>query len=145
MGYTVRKLGGGGGNGYTISWFPGSGSAPADGVTRYGSGWNIDLVSTYDDMKLQVPKTGTLKSVNYRCRITGTTASSELVNHYIRVNGTTDVANSSFAYNAADTFGVASDVNVTLTAGDYIAFKLVAPTWATNPTALRWAITLYIE
>lgn len=137
--------GGGGGLGYALIWFSGAGDSPADNATYYFGGWALGIGTGYDAMKVQIPKTGTLKAVYYRARNTGTLGSGESVNHYIRLNDTTDLANASFAYNAANTFGSATGLSDAVTAGDYIAVKIVCPAWATNPTSMRWSVTLYIE
>lgn len=134
-------------SGYTLQMATGAGDNPSDSTTYYGGVWALAIGSStqYDLNKIQIPKTGILRAVYYKARVSGTLGSSENVAHSIRVNNTTDVASANLQYTAENSVGSATGLNVTVNEGDYITLKVVTPAWVTNPTSLRWATTLFIE
>lgn len=73
---------------------------------------------------------------NCYVHFTYTAGSSETSSLYIRVNNTTDyLVSNTLAHNGTYHLQtVINSLNIPLSSGDYIEFKWVTPTWATNPT-----------
>jgi hypothetical protein len=119
---------------------------PADSATYYyGSDLNANLNTTWDLTSVDVPKSGALKRVFIKVRVTGTLGSGEAVSHYVRINDTTDVTlDTTATYNTAVT-NVIANVSQAVAAGDRLAIKIATPAWATNPTGVRIYAVLYIE
>lgn len=136
----------GGSSGYTILLATAANVNPPDATTLLRGG---DLLAasteTYDQVKVEVPKAGTIKRVSLKVRVSGTLGSGETVSHYIRLNDTTDVGQIDTTYDAATRNVVNTSVSQAVVAGDFIALKIVGPTWATNPTNVRWYCLVYIE
>ena len=118
---------------------------PTGPSTRYyGSLLGATVGTVFSDVSLRVPKTGTIKSVYVKVRITAA-GSNETVSHYIRINDTTDCALIQGGYNAAFLSGSVDNVNQAVTAGDMIALKVVYPNWTTDPTGLAYYCEVYFE
>jgi hypothetical protein len=75
----------------------------------------------------------------------GTLASAQTTTVNFRLNG---VANTLIAtgllHNAATTTGSAA-LSVPVAAGDYFQILWTTPVWTTNPSAVRLAVTVYIQ
>ena len=88
------------------------------------------------------------------CRVVGftsvlrtATASNETWSIYVRVNNTTDyLLSSTFEASSGSALNMtqyAYNLNIPMSAGDYYEFKMVCPTWVTNPTGLYIRIELF--
>lgn len=119
--------------------------SPADAATVL---WGADILEaaapTYDQCKIEVPKAGLIRRVWTKLRISPTPGSGETVNHFIRINDTTDVAINNYAWSAAQVDNV-TQLSQLVNAGDFIALKAVCPTWVTNPVGVRLISVFYIE
>jgi hypothetical protein len=116
-----------------------------DAGTYYWGGAIINTTTTTAGIKrLYIPKTGTIK-VCYIYIHASTPGSAENSTLYIRLNNTTDTLVSS-AVPMNNTSNVASNtgLSIAVVQGDYIEFKLVAATFATNPS-IAAETTVYIE
>lgn len=99
---------------------------------------------TYNNVKIAIPKTGILRRFDILVRVAGALGSAETVSHFVRINDTTDVGQIDCSYNvAAQNFSAV--INQAVTAGDFVAIKVVTPAWVTNPTTVRNVATIYIE
>lgn len=132
--------------GYTLTFGTLATLIPADSTTYYFTftGDPAATSTTYNNVKIAIPKTGILRRFDMLVRIGGTLGSGETVSHFVRINDTTDVGQIDCAYNVAAQ-NVSSTINQAVTVGDFVAIKLVAPAWVTNPTTIRHVVTLYIE
>lgn len=135
--------------GYVMNLLTGGGGSPADATTYYFggdlmSGFAGSIHTAFATDRIEVPKGGTIKRVFLKVR-SAVAGTSETVSHYIRINDTTDVGQIDLTYDATTREGTNSSVSQAVTAGDYIALKVVCPTWVTNPTTVRWYCTVYIE
>lgn len=136
--------------GYTIQGAVAASLAPADATTYYFGGDYASTISThttYANARLRVPRAGTITSVWWKI-IVGTNGTNEAVTHSIRLNDTTDtVLSAAETYdpgaNTAKDFTYAPSIAVA--AGDYIAFKVITPTWATNPTIVGAELIVFIQ
>jgi hypothetical protein len=124
--------------GYTVQGTNTIGVSPADAATYYYGGdpstVSIAGAAAYRRQRIYMPKACTLKTVFYEFYMVSA-GSTELVNVYIRLNDTTDIANTTMTWNATnDTVSAAvTGLSQSIAAGDFIVFKILAPTWATNP------------
>jgi hypothetical protein len=120
-------------------------NSPATGTTYYlGPDASVALNTVYDNAKIEIPKSGTIKRFWFKVRITGTLAATGLVQHFLRLNDTTDFASGSMDYTGTVQHLVVT-TNQTVNAGDYIAIKQVTPAWTGLPTTVRYYGTVYME
>lgn len=129
---------------YQLEFTAAQDAAPADGATQaLGLQSNQTLAST---AKVYIPQSGTIiKAVLWISE--GGVGSNEAGTAYIRVNNTTDYTVST----ALDFSSQQKVVNNSLSipvVGDYtdfVAFKVVYPTWATNPTNVRYTGVVWVQ
>ncbi len=125
--------------------------APADATTYYfGSFPRMVASTTADTRRIYIPRAGTISTVTLGVYNNGgTQGSNETSTVSIRKNNTTDTTVTS-TFDTNDASGASSFFNITglsisVVAGDYIEFKWVTPTWATNPTAVELWAQVYID
>jgi len=122
-------------------------SASADATTYYmGSTYVTSLQTTAGRHRIYIPKAGTIKKAWIMFGVNGTLGTTETSTVSIRLNDTTDTTVSS-AVTLDTAFNVFSNtaLSIAVVEGDYIEFKWVAPTWATNPTSVNFRGEVYIE
>jgi hypothetical protein len=132
--------------GYTITVGNAVSLSPADGITYYiGGDFGTSLADAtfYTNAYVLIPVAGTISRVVYKSR--NVIASTEAVEHYIRVNDTTDVGQWTATYGQTVTNSLVTGISQAVAAGDRIAMKIVCPTWVTNPTGQKWYAVVYIE
>jgi hypothetical protein len=119
--------------------------APGDAATYFlGSTPRNALTTTGGTTRLYVPKGGTITSAYVF--FTQAAGSAETSSVFIRLNNTTDtLISAAVVNNATQTFASGTGLGITVVAGDYIEFKWVTPTWATNPSSSLAAGIAYIE
>ena len=118
----------------------------ADATTYYFGAHLQGIAGTNDVNRLYIPRSGTITVGRIFWHVAGTLASAETFSCYVRVNDTTDhLISSSATLNATSSTIVNSAMSVSVSAGDYIEFKIVTPTWATNPTNVRTSGMVYIQ
>lgn len=121
---------------------------PVNDATNYYCGGfnNLAPTGTAGNQRLYFPTACTIKAVYVATYIIGS-ATSETVTAYIRKNNTTDSTIGTVAWSNASGYNNLSNYNmgVVLAQGDYIEFKFLTPTWATNPTSAYIVITFYFE
>lgn len=131
----------------TKGWYAHSGYAlqfaagqfnPAD-ATVYYTGINPQSSgSTAAVNRIYIPRAGTITAAYVVFDNSGTLGTTETSTVAIRVNNTTDNTISAAVTNdARPTVFSNTSLNIAVSAGDYIELKWTAPTWATNPTAVR--------
>lgn len=134
LGYTIAVCGGG------------TGFTPADGTTYYlGANFLNGVLDTANDYaRIEIPKAGTIKRMFLKISQITTSGTSETVNHYIRLNNTTDIANVTGSYSTGQ-LETTVTASTAVVAGDYITVKIVTPTWVTNPVGVVFYGLIYIE
>lgn len=120
--------------------------APVDATTYYAGGsYSVAFNTSLTNInRVIVPKTGNIKAivVNWNANVGASTESSTI---YVTVN-TTDYTISSSVVFGTSLFQTNNlSMNIPVTAGDYITFKWITPTWVTNPTTCRINAAIYIE
>ena len=138
-----------GGLGYTLpfSWDT-TDMSPVDATTYYASisSFGEVAITNISYARIYIPKAGTLKVVYIYVSIGGTLGTTETVSAYVRLNNTTDTTITTTAtWDNANTVMSKTDLAISVAQGDYIAIKIVTPTWVTNPTGVRLSGTVYIE
>src|SRR5581483_4826466 len=125
--------------GYALDGSSGT-MALADATTYYigyGEGNTVGQHSTIANIQMTIPKAGTITRIHWQPFIT-TNGSNEAVSHYLRLNNTTDtqLSNTETYDPGANTVKpfIYTGLSISVAAGDTIAFKIVTPTWVTNPT-----------
>lgn len=134
--------------GYTLTLLNFGANTPVNGSSYFVGGDVIDINNTsFDAAKVQVPKSGTIKRVFIRQNLpAGNSGSAENVTHKVCINsGTNCFGAAAFGYNSSSSSGADGTLGQTVTAGDYIAVRVDTPTWATQPTNVRWYAVVYIE
>lgn len=127
--------------------FTGDQTTPADATTYYmgnysGGAWSTDATSA--SARILIPKNCTLKAVCAESFIGGTLGSTENVTLAVRINNTTDVTvSTTWKWNTQRNIVTNTGLSTSITAGDYIQFKLTTPTWATNPTLAFFGGSIY--
>lgn len=138
----------GNGGGYTLMTEYTGSMTWVDGLSAYyGLIDTAQAVSAanYNLVKIEVPKTGVVKRIWIKVSYS-TTGSGETINVFARLNDTTDFGTISFAFaGVSPVHATDSTVSQAVTAGDYLAVKVVCPTFATDPTQVRLAAVIYIE
>jgi hypothetical protein len=113
---------------------------PADATAYYLMDGTITTSAAHVG-RLYVDKAGTVSAVRCLVYVGGTLASSETATVAMSVNGGAyvDVDTGlpmTAVYNPRPTTGLATAVS----AGDYVSFRITAPTWATNPTSITMSV-----
>jgi hypothetical protein len=125
----------------------GTGANPADSTTyflAYASATTLDTTSGFATQRLFIPVACTMSAIYGLVRVGGTLGTSENSTLTIRINNTTDVTvTSTLKMNAADNTFNNTSLATSMSAGDYIEFKLTTPAWATNPTTVGTSMTVF--
>src|SRR5574338_1512127 len=135
-------------NGYTIPLINYlDAGAPADGQTYFQSWGTFHDVQTSGKAvtRMYIPVAGTVTKVYGAVVVNGTLGSNENCTLYLRLNNTTDttITNTLQLTAVSNTFN--ATVSISVSAGDYLEYKFVCPTWATNPTLISFTSTLYVS
>lgn len=134
------------GNGYWFNQQVQNGN-PADATTYYmvnGDFINAFTASGMAGTRLYIPLSGTITQV-YGYFTVGSAGSSESVTVDLRVNNTTNNTISSSISLVSNTTFSNSGLSISLSAGDYFETRMICPTWATNPTTVRMAISIFVH
>lgn len=130
--------------GYTLSMNCTSAFNPSDNQVYFIGALQTNPFTTDFNLRLIVPKTGTIKSVVFSSR--QTLGSSESSTIALGVNGSYANISTSIVFNGnpvntALITGLSRNVN----AGDYVTIRWTCPTWVTNPTNVFINCIIYIE
>lgn len=116
----------------------------ADATTYYAGGDPTGATPTsYANARVEMRKAGTVKGYSLKVRCAA--GSNETVSHYLRINDTTDFGQVDSTYDANVRDLNVSGLSQAVAVGDFLALKIVCPTWATNPTLVRWYVVVYLE
>lgn len=132
--------------GYTLYRQGNSQVNPLDNTTYYLDNYGGLTTSQSVRTQIIVPKTGVVTAVYMRIAVEGVLGTAENVNIYLRKNnaGDTLLANDS-KWTGAMVTVAATGLTLSVSAGDYLEFKIVCPAWVTNPTKVVPAGVIYIE
>jgi len=136
------------GSGYALTLMNVSANSPGNGNSYYFGGDLIDSNNlNFSSAAIHVPKAGSIKSIFVQQNtLSGNTGSAESVIHSVCINSNTNCFGAAtFAYNATSSSGSDATLNQPVNAGDAIAIRVQAPSWATKPTNVRWYAVVYIE
>lgn len=116
----------------------------ADSTTYFIGALQTAPFTTDTNLRLIAPKSGTIKTVVFSTR--QTFGSGEISTLALGINGSysnisTSILFSGNPINNEVITGLSRSVN----AGDNIRIRLTTPAWVTNPTAVTFNITIYIE
>jgi hypothetical protein len=132
-------------HGYTMM-STSAGFNPADSTIYYFGSVVTTVTSTADETSLVIPKTGTVKRIDIITTNQGTLGSNETSTIVFRLNNTTDTTiNNAVVTNALRSAFTSGVLSIAVTAGDRFEIKWTAPSYATNPTVVRFTFVVYIE
>lgn len=117
---------------------------PADAGTYYFGLLGGSAPSGADIYTIPMPLKSTIRAVVIRVDI-GTVGTNEAASLYIRKNGTTDYLITTISYNVKPQTITVPNLAIPIDVGDYYSFKLVCPTWVTNPLQVREVVSVYHE
>ncbi len=134
-------------------WIHGGQSANAlslaDSTTYYsGSLWNgsTALLAVATNSYVYIPQSGRITKWFVNVRLASTLGTSEKVTNSM-FNATT-ATGGVLAENTWDNAAIQSTVandNLTVTAGDYVVFRMQTPVWTTNPLNASWSWAAWVE
>lgn len=134
--------------GYTLSTVTFS-ATPGDSATYFlatAQAMTTFTASGNANTRFYIPKAGLVLACYGTATVSGTLGSAGSSTLSIRLNNSSEVTvSSSIALTSADNPFSGTGLNLTVAAGDYIEFKWVTPTFATNPTLVRIALTVYVR
>jgi len=123
--------------------------SPADATTYYLGGSEANAPENSAGIRrVYFPVACTIKACVISCYKGATAGTTENVESYIRLNNTTDytiVTNGQWTTANGSDQMTNTSMTVPIAAGDYIEFKIVCPTWSTNPLNTRVSATISIE
>jgi len=133
---------------YTIQFFSSGNNSMAAGTSYFYGMMSTRTINTvYAIAQIDIPKTGTIKRVQYKVDISTTLGTAgQLVSHSVRINDTTDVGTLAFDYSATPISMIDAAVNAPVVVGDTVSFKIATPAvWTTPATNCRVCCMIYIE
>jgi len=118
---------------------------PADGTTYYfGAFPHVTLGTTAAVNRLYIMRAGTIVAADLF--MVCTTGTSEASTISIRLNNTTDTTLTAAVNLSSSPFHAQNTaLSIAVVAGDYIEFKWVTPTWATDPTAVLGFAQVFVR
>jgi PKD repeat protein len=119
-------------------------SSPADAQTVYFGNLPKAPVPTNGISKIYIPRSGTINRVFINV-YSGTPGTNEAWSLYIRKNDATDTLIKTIASSSYERLFEATNLNLSVVAGDYIEIKGVQPTWATNPLTTIYGGYVFVD
>lgn len=115
-------------------------SNPGDATTVFfGYSWHIGPTTTGGLRRMYTGFACTITKCTVNAYIASGVASSETFSIYIRVNNTTDyLITSSMVLTAANSYVTNQSLSISLGATDYYEYKIIYPTFATNPLGVYY-------
>ncbi len=121
-----------------------AGFSPADGITYYLVTTTWVTTGAAVGTKLYIPKTATLKAVAGVINVAGTLATTENVTFAVRLNDTSNTnVTTTLQLTSANNAFSNTGLSTAVTAGDFISFLVICPTWSTNPTTCNFSVTAF--
>lgn len=137
--------GGGGAAAYGITVGAATLSSPSDATTYYFGNVQSQAPTTSANTKrVYFPKDGTITGATILFYAPVTTGTNESFDISIRLNDTTDTTIASVSSTSNYRVFVNTGLSIAVTTTDFVEIKIVAPTWATNPTNVVLSGSLYI-
>lgn len=127
---------------YPLNFMAISGS-PADATTYYFS--TIPFAWTAIDTKAEIPHNATIINWQAQFWVNGTTATTEASTLILVVNSSTTALNSSITMTNSGANNYTNTISQSITANDQVNFRLITPTWATNPTNVGVSIIIWVR
>jgi hypothetical protein len=120
-------------------------ASPLDGTTYYTQSASTWITTINAISRLWIPKTGTIKSCYGGFSVSGTLGTTENITIAIRLNDTTNT-NVTTTLTAASSLNLFSNagLSIAVSAGDYVTFMVITPSWATNPTSVTLNLSIFI-
>jgi PKD repeat protein len=119
-------------------------STPTDALTVYFGNLPKAPVTTGGMSKIYIPRKGTINRVFINV-YSGTAGSNEAWSLYIRKNDATDTLIDTIASSSNERLFESTNLNISVTEGDYIEIKGVQPTWATNPATTIYGGYVFVD
>ena len=96
--------------------------------------------------RMYIPHSGTVTKAYGRFTLTSAgTGSSENTTLSLRLNNTTDTnISTTIQFTTTQVPWSNTGLNIAVSAGDYLEFKMVCPTWSVNPGVMMFSGTIYI-
>lgn len=122
-------------------------SSPADATTYYfGCFPHVALQSTAAINPMYFLRAGTIVAADVFFSVTGVLGTSTVSTLSLRLNNTTDTTlTAAVALNAITYHVQNTSLSVAVAVTDYVELKWLTPTWATNPTNVLCAVTLFVK
>lgn len=131
-------------NTYYMSLSQTAGSAINDGETRYLTEAILTTAEGYAT-RLYPMRAGTITRVLIQTSCQALNGSNETATVYMRKNATSDTTlSSSVQFNAQRSPYDVTGLNVAVASGDFFTFKVVFPTFATNPSGVLMRVDMEI-
>lgn len=121
---------------------------PVDATTYYlgRTGCQTAGSTTEGTSKIFVPVAGTVVGAALQISTGGTLGSAEQGTANLRLNATTDtLISSAVQFDQRIQRYATGALNIPVVAGDYFEFKILTPTWVTNPTQVEYICTILIR
>lgn len=133
-----------GSGGYALHGFCTNTVTITDGATYFFGSQN-NALQTASAIRTYIPRTGII--VAAYLQIVCGAGTTETGTGYIRLNNTTDttVFNNTLTFSAAVQYFTATGLAIPVVAGDYIEFKILMPTFATNPSNMTCSCVYFVE
>ena len=119
--------------------------SPVDATTYYaGARASLSTTSTGGVSRVYVPQGGTITKSYLFVANDGTLGSAETSTIAIlKNNSTATTVSAAVTTNSTGILFSNTALSISVATGDYIEWRWIAPTWATNPTSLRiWCMAL---
>jgi hypothetical protein len=131
--------------GYTLKIQAGGNFDPADS-TDYFIGCSLQQPDTSSSSyyHILIPKSGSI-NVCQLIMTAGTNGTAENIVMVIRKNNTTDYTFATVGVSSGSRLFANLNLNIPVSAGDYVEIKMTTPAWVTNPLTVQFSGNLYIS
>jgi hypothetical protein len=138
------------GSGYVLQAGSSANLNPADSTTYYyGCFPSIAAANTAaaaTNTRCYVPQAGTITAVVLHFWNSGTLATPQTSSVSLRLNlASSTPISTGVLNNAASTVVTNTGLSIPVVAGDHFQIQWATPAWATNPSAVRLAVAVYIQ
>lgn len=122
-------------------------AAPADASTYFFGAFYAAPANSAGTWRIYVPIAGFVRVARYDFASLGVVGTNESFNVSLRKNDTTDYLIASVATTDVHRNFANAALAIPVAAGDFLEFKIVTPTWVTNPTDVygQWEIVFECE
>lgn len=136
----------GGNKAINFSGAPSGSVSPVDATIYFFGAQNLIAQTTNNaSQAFYVASAGTITSAMVRMWADTAVGTAESISVYIRVNDTTDYLVAAVGSATAARVFSNTGLSIPVTAGDTFSFKVVFPTWATNPTSVSFTARVVVS